>query len=83
MSNIGQSQVQSMAAGGVQQNLSGSSLKRVQIVKPSLEEQNRITGVLDTVALKIREAIKSREKLIKLKKALMSDLLTGKVRVQV
>ncbi|MYM61703.1 restriction endonuclease subunit S [Vibrio sp. OCN044] len=76
-----QSSIKRMAAGGVQKNLTGTSLKKLHLSLPPLPEQRKIANILSTWD----KAITTTEKLIKTskqqKKALMQQLLTGKKRL--
>lgn len=64
-----------------QVKLNQTNLNRIKVPKPSLEEQERIAEVLRSVTKKIEEEKSRLEQLEQLKRALMQDLLTGKVRV--
>lgn len=76
-----QSDIKRMAAGGVQKNLTGTSLKKLSMPVPPLPEQRKIAQILSTW----NKAIATTEKLIdaskQQKKALMQQLLTGKKRL--
>ncbi|MEZ9921332.1 restriction endonuclease subunit S [Vibrio breoganii] len=76
-----QSSIKRMAAGGVQKNLTGTSLKKLHLALPPLPEQRKIAKILSTWD----KAISTTEKLIETskqqKKALMQQLLTGKKRL--
>ena len=83
MSSSIQKNIQLLASGGVQKNLSGTSLKTLKIPKPSIDEQDQIVRVLESINDRISILNKKLKSNLKLKKALMQDLLTGKVRVTV
>ena len=53
------------------------------IVKPRLDQQERLAIVVDTHDARIHTEEQYRDKLELQKKGLMHDLLTGKVRVRV
>ncbi|RZP86332.1 restriction endonuclease subunit S [Vibrio vulnificus] len=76
-----QSSIKRMAAGGVQKNLTGTSLKKLHLALPPLPEQRKIAQILSTWD----RGIATTEKLIdaskQQKKALMQQLLTGKKRL--
>jgi len=64
-----------------QVSFSGSDLLRLEIKYPSIEEQNKIITVLMGVDNNIQDNKAELDRLQELKKGLMQDLLTGKVRV--
>lgn len=74
-------QVWSIQTVGAQPNLSLAQVGEFSVPLPSIEEQNQITCQL--IALDRKESLISTKLagLVNLKKALMQDLLTGKVRV--
>tara|TARA_R110001583_G_scaffold27590_1_gene98446 strand:+ start:606 stop:1895 length:1290 start_codon:yes stop_codon:yes gene_type:complete len=76
-------QVESFIRKGTVANLPGSDVMNIKLALPSLDEQRKISNVLlqldGDIELK-EEKVKSS---INMKKALMQDLLTGKVRVDV
>ena len=64
-------------------NLSLGSIKNTPIAFPNHSEQRKIAAVLSSVDSMIFNRSNWREQVLSLKKALMQDLLTGKVRVKV
>ena len=82
-SDYGKSFVLGGQAGGAQQNLNVSVLKTLPVILPPLSEQKEIFTAMNGATLKINLINKKLAMLIDAKKALMQDLLTGKVRVQV
>jgi type I restriction enzyme S subunit len=66
-----------------QTNISQSILSKVPCVLPSLDEQIMIVNSLSALDKRIQNAGLKLNSQTKLKKALMQDLLTGKVRVKV
>lgn len=70
-----------MGSGSAQPQLPIRELRRFCLAKPSTEEQNRITSILVETDMLLKQENRYREKLQALKRALMEDLLTGKVRV--
>ncbi|ELB2733873.1 restriction endonuclease subunit S [Vibrio alginolyticus] len=66
-----------------QTNISQSILRSVPCVVPSLEEQAIISNTIFSINRKIERTQKKFTAQLSLKKALMQDLLTGKVRVKV
>ena len=82
-SDGGKGQVLKAQGGLAQQHFNVGDMKNLLIVVPPLEEQKSIFGVVDSVAKKISTAEARLDQVGKVKKALMQDLLTGKVRVNV
>src|SRR5690606_28879743 len=76
-----QIRIQNLASGGVQKNLSGTNLKKLELLVPPLPEQKKIAKILSTWD----KAITTTEQLLansqQQKKALMQQLLTGKKRL--
>ncbi|SNZ06972.1 type I restriction enzyme, S subunit [Persephonella hydrogeniphila] len=76
--------LKNLATPAVQQaNINANSLKAFQIPLPPLPEQKRIASVLSQIDETIEKETAYKEKLQHLKKGLMEDLLTGKVRVKI
>ncbi|MEQ9669922.1 restriction endonuclease subunit S [Coleofasciculus sp. G2-EDA-02] len=70
--------IRQVAVSGV----SSEDIASLPIPKPSVEEQNRIISQIETYEKLIQTKELQQEKLKLLKKGLMTDLLTGKVRVK-
>jgi len=64
-----------------QGNLFQGQIKRLMLPLPSLKEQTEIASILSASDAKIEKAKSRLNKLQDMKKGLMQDLLTGKVRV--
>jgi type I restriction enzyme S subunit len=62
-------------------SLNRENLKNILIPLPPLSEQKRIAEILSQIDQAIKKEEKYKPKLERLKKGLMEDLLTGKVRV--
>ena len=62
-------------------SLSRENIKSIQIPLPPLPEQKRIASILSQIDEVIEKEQKYKEKLERIKRGLMEDLLTGKVRV--
>ena len=77
------SELKARAQKGTQGNLNTSIWKSIKISIPPSSEQQKISKVLLTIDEKLKTERKKREKLERIKKALMDLLLTGKVRVKV
>jgi type I restriction enzyme S subunit len=68
-------------SGTTRQKLNQSVMKNILIPLPPLSEQKRIAEILSQIDQVIEKEEKYKQKLERLKKGLMEDLLTGKVRV--
>ena len=71
----------SQLQGSGQPNLSKKIIDTIQIPLPPLPEQHRIASILSQIDEAIEKEQKYKEKLERIKRGLMEDLLTGKVRV--
>ncbi|EFW92330.1 restriction modification system DNA specificity domain protein [Haladaptatus paucihalophilus DX253] len=80
-SSVGSKKVDVLARGSSQKNLAGSDLLSMPIPVPSRTEQDRIVEVIQAVKKRIQNEREYKQKLQDLKRGLMQDLLTGKVRV--
>jgi type I restriction enzyme S subunit len=80
-SHVAQSQIKSMSHGGTRTGVNNKIVKSIQVPIPPIEEQDRISEILKTVEERIQQEQKHRDDLKDLKRGLMQDLLTGKVRV--
>jgi type I restriction enzyme, S subunit len=74
-----------VSPGGAGRNrvLSKGDFLRIKVELPSLEEQQRIAGVLETCDREIELLEKQLAALREQKRGLMQKLLTGEVRVKV
>lgn len=70
-----------LAEGSTHKTIYMPVFKRLQILLPPLEEQKKIAESATTIDYKIRKLTEKHNSLLHIKKALMQDLLTGKVRV--
>jgi type I restriction enzyme S subunit len=66
---------------GTQGNLNSIIVSNILIPLPPFPEQQRIASILSQIDQVIEKEEAYRQKLEKIKKGLMEDLLTGKVRV--
>jgi type I restriction enzyme, S subunit len=82
-SDCGKGQVLKAQGGLAQQHFNVGDMKRMLVALPPLNEQIKISKILKTVTLKIELINVRLDKIQKHKKALMQDLLTGKVRVKI
>ncbi|NJE42038.1 restriction endonuclease subunit S [Thermococcus sp. GR6] len=70
----------SQSSGGAQPNIYLYVLKEFKIPLPPLEEQKQIAKILSTIDRRLELLRKRRERLEKVKRGLMRDLLTGRRR---
>jgi type I restriction enzyme, S subunit len=80
-SNAGQMQIHSQGIGGAQEVFNTSLAKTLKIPFVPIQEQNKIAGILTQVNAKIEILEIKKSKYLNLKKALMQQLLTGRLRV--
>ena len=71
----------SMGQTGTQANLNTNLVGSTLIALPKIQEQEKMELILSEVDEKIEEYENKKQKLEELKKGLMQQLLTGKVRV--
>jgi len=76
-------QLISISAGGAQPNISQEIIRLFKIPLPPLSEQRRIAEMLSAVDRKLELERRRKEKLERVKKGLMNELLTGRKRVKV
>ncbi len=77
----GKKDLGAIASGGVQKNLSGTNLAKLDIPFPPLSEQHEILKIIKTWESAISSTARLLENSKKRKKALMQQLLTGKKRL--
>jgi type I restriction enzyme S subunit len=80
-SEFGKGQVLRMQGGIAQQHFNVGDMKMLLVALPSKTEQIKIIAALDSVKNKIKTEEAIVDKYQVMKKGLMQDLLTGKVRV--
>jgi len=71
------------AQGSTLKNINLPLLESLKIPLPPLPEQRKIVQILSTIDGKIELERKRKEKLERIKRGLMNELLTGKVRVKI
>ena len=76
-------QIESFIRKGTVANLPGSDVMNIELALPPIKSQEKISSILNALEDKIELVIKKNIQLKRTKKALMQDLLTGKVRVKV
>ncbi len=79
--HYGNSLIYQYSQGTKQQSLNGKIVKQIHIPLPPLPEQKRIAKILTAADQRIEKEEAYKSKLLEIKKGLMSDLLTGRVRV--
>ena len=70
-----------MAAGSSVQNLNKDKVSNVTLYKPDIEEQQSIAAILSDMDEEISEYEKQLSKYIGIKQGMMSELLTGRIRL--
>lgn len=76
----GRKQIDRFQAGLAQKHFNLGALRDLRFAVPSLEEQNRIVQKVSSITDVLEQKREYKERLQNLKKGLMQDLLTGKVR---
>lgn len=76
-------QLKQLQQGGTMGVLSATTVKPVKLIVPSLEEQKVIGNSVQSIDMAVSTKMERLRSAQNLKKALMQDLLTGKVRVKV
>lgn len=69
-------------AGTTVPTLNRNDIHKLRVIMPSVEEQNQIVAILDATITKIQQKQEKITALELLKKSLMQQLLTGRVRVK-
>ena len=75
-------QIQRLGHGGIMHGLSASIVKSILIILPNIKEQKRIEKAIQKYDDETKDLTIIRELTTKMKKGLMQNLLTGKIRVQ-
>ncbi|EJT6559445.1 restriction endonuclease subunit S [Clostridium perfringens] len=81
MSNNVQNQLDMLSTGTTAKGINQKNLSKVLIALPKIEEQRKIASILSVLDEKVEQYKYKKEKLEELKKGLMQNLLTGKLRV--
>jgi type I restriction enzyme S subunit len=79
--DVSQRQIAAKAVGSTMVNLNTTLLESLVIALPSVDEQNRVVATLDSHDARIHAEEATLAKLRQLKRGLMDDLLTGRVRM--
>jgi len=72
--------LESLSAGSGQQNISKGIIEKFDVLVPSVEEQDSIVRILNSVDKSIGENETTKNQYQRLKRGLMQDLLSGTVR---
>ena len=81
--SLAKNQVEKFIRKGTVANLPGSDILKFTFALPSIEEQQKIATILGSVDNKLEVLSEKKTTYQELKKGLMQQLLTGKVRVKV
>ncbi|MCX6324248.1 MAG: restriction endonuclease subunit S, partial [Sphingobacteriales bacterium] len=76
----GRNEIESLSAGGVQKNLTGTSVLKMSLVAPDFPEQQKIASFLSAVDEKIQQLTHKKELLEQYKKGVMQQIFSGKLR---
>jgi len=82
-SDVGKCSIYRLSLGTTVSRINIEDIKKLKIALPSTTEQNSICEIVCSIEVKIQKLVKTRISCQNLKKSLMQDLLTGKVRVTV
>jgi len=82
-SEYGKQFVFSSKFGGAQQNLNVKMIEKMPLVLPPLSEQKEIASILTSIDQRLEAEKAKKAQLETLKKGLMQQLLTGKLRVKI
>ena len=81
MSDGVQRQLETLSTGTTAKGINQKNLARVYVKIPMIKEQEKIASILFKIDEKIEEYQNKKQKLEEIKKGLMQQLLTGKIRV--
>lgn len=76
-------QIEALVVGSNYPAINSTDVKSLLVLRPSLSEQKNIASTLNSIDICIKNNQQKLHKTQALKKSLMQDLLTGKVRVKV
>jgi type I restriction enzyme S subunit len=79
--DVGQRQIAARAVGTTMVNLNTTLLAHLAFAFPPMDEQEAVVGLVSVADARICTELKNLSKLQLLKSGLMTDLLTGRVRV--
>jgi type I restriction enzyme S subunit len=75
-------QIDSFNGGSSREGLNFQQVRKLKVIFPPIEEQEKIANILSAIDNEIEEYKNKKNKLEELKKGLMQQLLTGKIRVK-
>jgi len=78
-----QNQIRSLAGKAQQPKLALFRIEKIKLPLPPLPEQQKIAEILSTVDKRLELLRAKKEKLERIKKGLMNDLLTGRRRIRI
>jgi len=81
MSNIIQNSIQNESTSNAQPKLALTRIQQFEIPLPSLPEQSKIASILSSTDMKVENLTRINSEYEQLKKSLMQQLLTGRMRV--
>jgi len=81
-SDSGKNRINIISTGGAHPHLNTTELRKEKIPLPSLKEQKKISSILTSIDNNIEQKQTKLTQTKNLKKSLMADLLTGRVRVK-
>ncbi|MBU4076585.1 MAG: restriction endonuclease subunit S [Euryarchaeota archaeon] len=76
-------ELKKITQGATNKNINAYNIKKIKIPLPPLPEQRRIAEILSAADRKLELERRRKEKLERVKKGLMNELLTGKKRIKV
>ena len=76
-------QIETLVVGSNYPAINSTDVKSLLVLRPSLSEQKKIASTLNSIDICIKDKQQKLHQTQSLKKSLMQDLLTGKVRVPV
>ncbi|SNQ62425.1 restriction endonuclease subunit S [Candidatus Methanoperedens nitratireducens] len=81
-SNFISNELRKITQGATNKNINAQNIKKIKISLPPLPEQRRIAEILSAVDKKLELERRRKEKLERVKKGLMDELLTGRKRIK-
>jgi type I restriction enzyme S subunit len=82
-SHLADFQIEAVSHGAVVSGLNISTISGIRVPLPPLQEQRKIVDTIELSKSSLAEERETKRQLRELKRGLMQDLLTGKVRVNI